>query len=118
MGLPKLEWLNKSTDGKLWFIPNDGVSVIDPRHLALNKLPPPVHIEQITANRTPYVPSANLRLPPLIRDLTIDYTALSLAAPEKVHFRFKLEPQDKDWREVVNERHVEYSNLRPGRYRF
>ena len=29
----------------------DGVSVIDPRHLPFNKLPPPVHIEQITADR-------------------------------------------------------------------
>ena len=41
----------KSTDGKLWFLPFDGVSVIDPRHLPFNKLPPPVHIEQITADR-------------------------------------------------------------------
>ena len=58
------------------------------------------------------------RLPPLVRDLTIDYTALSLVVPEKVHFRFKLEGQDKDWREVVNERRVEYSNLPPRNYRF
>ena len=41
----------KSADGKLWFLPGDGVSVIDPRHLPFNKLPPPVHIEQITADR-------------------------------------------------------------------
>ena len=44
----------KSTDGKLWFLPYDGVSVIDPRHLAFNKLPPPVHIEQIVADRKTY----------------------------------------------------------------
>ena len=53
-----------------------------------------------------YDPSQGLRLPPRVRDLTIDYTALSLVAPEKVHFRFKLEGQDEDWREVVNERRV------------
>lgn len=53
-----------------------------------------------------------------MRDLTIDYTALSLVVPEKVHFRFKLEGQDKDWREVVNQRRVEYSNLPPRHYRF
>ena len=34
--------------------------------------------------------------------LTIDYSALSLIIPRRVHFRFKLEGQDKDWREVVN----------------
>ena len=73
----------KSTDGKLWFLSGDGVSVIDPRHLPFNKLPPPVHIEQITADRKTYDASSNLRLPPLVRDLEIDYTALSLVAPEK-----------------------------------
>src|SRR6202008_1348627 len=62
--------------------------------------------------------SWRLRLPPLIRDLTINYTALSLVAPEKVRFRFKLEGQDPDWREVLNDREVQYSNLPPGNYRF
>ena len=44
----------KTVDGKLWFLPLDGVSVIDPRHLPFNKLPPPVHIEQVTADRKTY----------------------------------------------------------------
>ena len=41
----------KSADGKLWFVRPGGVSVIDPRHIPTNMLPPPVHIEQITADR-------------------------------------------------------------------
>ena len=41
----------KSRDGKLWFSASDGVNVVDPRHLPFNKLPPPVHIEQVTADR-------------------------------------------------------------------
>ena len=76
----------KAADGKLWFVTGDGVSVIDPRHLPFNKLPPPVHIEQIIADRKTYEPSSNRRLPPLVRDLEIDYTALSLVAPEKSPF--------------------------------
>ena len=115
----------KSTDGKLWFLTGEGVQVIDPRHLAVNKLPPPVRIEQIVADHKTYwqnwsgdLSSSRPKLPPLVRDLTIDYTALSLVVPEKVHFRFKLEGQDDDWREVVNDRHVQYSNLHPGAYRF
>ncbi|MGO9432997.1 MAG: ATP-binding protein [Terracidiphilus sp.] len=61
---------------------------------------------------------SSLHLPARIHDLAIDYTALSLAAPERVHFKFKLEGQDSDWREVVNDREVQYSNLAPGPYRF
>jgi len=110
--------VTKSPDGTLWFAHLDGVSAIDPQHLPFNPFPPPVHIEQVTANGKRYDPASHLRLPPLIRDLVIDYTALSLAAPETVHFRFKLEGQDGDWREVINERQVEYSNLPPRDYVF
>ena len=117
--------VTKSLDGKLWFSVENGVSVVNPHHLPFNKFPPPVHVEQIIADRKTYwqnwfgdASSSHPKLPPLVRDLTIDYTALSLVAPEKVHFRFKLEGQDRDWREVVNERQVQYSNLAPGNYRF
>src|SRR6185369_15787809 len=92
--------------------------VVDPRHLPFNKLPPPVHIEQITADRKTYDASGNLRLPPLIRDLQIDYTALSLVAPEKIQFRYMLEGHDKDWQDVGNRRQAFYNDLPPGTYRF
>ncbi|HTR22396.1 MAG TPA: two-component regulator propeller domain-containing protein [Terriglobales bacterium] len=108
----------KSPDGKIWFSPPDGISFIDPRHIPFNKLPPPVYVQQIIADGKKYDASQGLRLPPRVRDLAIDYTALSLFAPEKVRFRFKLEGQDSNWREVVNNRHVQYSNLAPGNYRF
>src|ERR1700677_2359089 len=115
----------KTVDGKLWFLPLDGVSVIDPRHLPFNKLPPPVHIEQVTADRKTYwqnwsgdASSSHPRLPPLVRDLTIDYTALSFVAPEKVLFRYKLEGMDRDWQDAGNRRQAFYTNLSPGNYRF
>src|SRR5208283_6017016 len=62
--------VTKSSDGKLWFSGANGVSVVDPRHLPFNKLPPPVQIEQITADGKSYDSSHSLRLPPRIRDLT------------------------------------------------
>jgi signal transduction histidine kinase/ligand-binding sensor domain-containing protein len=114
----------KARDGKLWFNIGDGVQLVDPHHVAFNSIPPPSYIERIIAdNKVMWqnalgAPVSTLRLPAHIRDLSIDYTALSLTAPEKVHFKYKLEGQDVDWREVVNRREVQYSNLRPGRYRF
>jgi PAS domain S-box-containing protein len=102
----------------LWFVRLGGVSVIDPRQLTANKIPPPVHIERIVADGNVYEARSGLRLPPLVRDLTIDYTALSLVAPEKNQFRYKLEGQDPDWKEAVNDREVQYSNLGPRTYRF
>lgn len=110
--------VTKSMDGKIWFVPEDGVSVIDPHYLPFNKLPPPVHIEKVMADANSYDVSSGLRFPPLVRALTINYTALSLAVPEKVRFRYRLDGQDSDWREVVNERQVRYTNLAPGHYTF
>jgi signal transduction histidine kinase/ligand-binding sensor domain-containing protein len=107
----------KSTDGKLWFR-GEGVQVIDPRHITVNNVPPPVYIEKVTANGQAYDATQGLRLPAGVRDLLFDFTALSLVAPEKGRFRVMLEGQDKRWRELVNQRQVHYTNLPPGTYRF
>ena len=108
----------KSADGKLWFLPVGGVSVLDPHHLAFNKIPPPVHIEQVTADGKNYDVSNGLRLPSGVSDLLFDFTALSFVKPEKVRIRVKLKGQDKTWRELVNQRRVQYTNLPPRAYRF
>jgi signal transduction histidine kinase len=112
----------RSSDGKLWFATYDGVSVVDPSRLTVNNLPPPVHIEQVLADNRTYDATAALNepvhLPPLVRNLQIDYTALSLVAPEKVRFRYKLEGWDRDWQDVGNRRQAFYSNLPPRDYRF
>ena len=110
----------KSTDGRLWFLALEGVSTVDPAHLPINNLPPPVRIEQFIADRKVYdaTSDARLGLPPLIRDLQIDYTALSLVAPEKIQFRYMLEGRDTVWQEAGNRRLAFYTDLPPGNYRF
>src|SRR5262249_7617709 len=112
----------RSSAGQLWFLSYDGVSVVDPRHLPVNTLPPPVQIEQVTADRTTYEARSGaggqVRLPPLVRDLQIDYTALSLVTPEKNGFQIKLEGWDRDWRDVGTRRQAFYNNLPPRKYRF
>ena len=108
----------RAADGKLWFAATEGIQVVDPHRLSFNTVRPPVHVErlivdhEIRSQRLPGGTAApTVRLPPRVRDLQIDYTALSFVAPEKVRFKYRLDGQDSDWREVVNERHVQYSNL-------
>jgi len=108
----------KAKDGRLWFVAGGELNIIDPRHLPFNQLPPPVHIEQIIADGKTYDASANLRLAALTRDLEIDYTALSLVAPEKNRFRVKLEGHDPDWIDMGNDRKKFYNDLPPRNYRF
>jgi signal transduction histidine kinase/streptogramin lyase len=110
--------VTKTSDGKIWFVNGDTVSFFDPSHIDINTLPPPVHIEQIVADGKTYDLSDGMRLPPLVRNLAFDFVALSLVAPGKNRYRFKLEGWDGDWREAVNEFRVEYSNLPPKHYKF
>ena len=110
----------RTADGKLWIPSLTGIRVLDPYHLPFNKFPPPVHIEQVTADNKIYemASDGSLSLPALTRDLQIDYTALSLVAPEKMRFRYKLEGYDQDWQEAGNRRQAFYANLPPRSYRF
>ncbi len=109
----------KSLDGRLWFaIPGGGLQVLDPKDVRSNAVPPPVHILGVVADRKAYPPEAPLSLPPLTRDLEIDYTALSLTIPEKVRFRYRLEGAGGGWQEAGARREAFFTNLKPGSYRF
>jgi PAS domain S-box-containing protein len=109
---------SRSPDGRLWFANENVLQMIDPLHLEDNPIAPPVHIEGMTADHKTYGPRDGLRLPPLTRDLQIDYTALSFVAPQKVRFRYKLEGHDSNWQDPGTRRQAFYANLRPGKYRF
>jgi len=110
--------VTKAPDGKLWFVTGEGIQVVDPHHLVRNGVPPPVHIEQITADRKNYPRTQHGRLPPLVRGLEIDYTAVSLVAPEKNLFKYKLDGYDRDWVTAEHRRQAFYTNLPPRQYRF
>jgi signal transduction histidine kinase len=47
-----------------------------------------------------------------------DYAGLSFVAPQKVRYRYKLEPFDKQWTEAGPRRTAYYTNIPPGRYTF
>jgi len=107
-----------SADGRIWFVSFDGVGVLDPKNLAFNPVPPPVRVEQVMVDRIAYAPTPSPHLPPRVRDLRIDYTALSFVSGQRVQFRYLLEGRDRDWIDAGNRRQAFYTDLRPGRYRF
>jgi signal transduction histidine kinase len=59
-----------------------------------------------------------IRLTPRTTPITIEYTAYSLAVPERVRFRHRLDGLDTSWQDAGGRREVSYTNLPPGRYRF
>jgi signal transduction histidine kinase len=137
----------KDRHGRIWFPTVQGVVMIDPKEMQRTDSAPPVVIEQVRANgqvvfgdgmgsesrvqslkskvgggpRQNYqLSTVNYRLAPgHARVLEIHYTANSLAAPERVAFKYRLDGYDRDWLwDDQNRRVAFYTNLRPGNYTF
>jgi signal transduction histidine kinase len=108
----------RSLDGRLWFVNDNLVQTLDPRNWPRNALPPNVVVERFAAKDVNYPIQRPLKLPALIRNLEIDYTALSFVVPQKVRFRYKLEGRDTSWQEAGVRRQAFYTDLAPGSYRF
>jgi signal transduction histidine kinase/streptogramin lyase len=107
-----------SSDGRIWFASGFALGVVDPAHLEQMSAPPPVHIESVIADHKAYSVKQGMRLPALTRDLQVDYTALSLGAPQKVYFRYRLEGRESEWQQPGTRRQAYYTDLRPGSYTF
>jgi signal transduction histidine kinase/ligand-binding sensor domain-containing protein/DNA-binding response OmpR family regulator len=108
----------KAKDGKLWFPSTSGILMIDPKQVTYNEVLPPVKIEEVRTNRNVIQFQDGMRLSPGIYDIEFRFIALSLRAPEKIRFRYKLEGYDQDWVDAGTRREAFYTNLPPGNYIF
>jgi diguanylate cyclase (GGDEF)-like protein len=122
-GLPSAECVGASPgairarNGHIWVATSRGVAVIDPAAGLRNRVPPPVHVEEVLVDGT-RAPDGELRVAPGTQRLEIRYTAASLRAPERVTFRYRLDGYDRDWVEAGTSRVAHYTKLAPGDYTF
>lgn len=105
-------------DGRVWFLNRQGAGYFDPATLKQNALPPPVTIRSLTSGGRSWRDPGSLTLPPGTRALDIAYAGLSLAVPQRVHFRYRLDGVDDGWVDAGTRRVASYANLGPGSYRF
>jgi signal transduction histidine kinase/ligand-binding sensor domain-containing protein len=108
----------EGTDGRLWFTSNVGIFTIDPTHPRRSVVAPLVHIQSIQAGNRTYAPAGSLTLPKLTTALRIKYVALSLKAPEKVQYRYRLGGVNTGWVDGQSSREAFLTDLRPGTYQF
>lgn len=112
----------KTRDGKLWFSTVKGLVMIDPANITLNDLPPPVVMDEVQVNGVAVLrggePASELELPPGVQRVEFRFAALSLVAPERNRFSYRLEGLEKDWVDGGSQRVAAYTHLPPGRYEF
>ena len=109
----------RSTDGHLWFPSvGGGVASIDPTEIRLDEHPPLVYIEEALVNDEAIPLVGRATLPPGRNRFEFHYAGLSLLAPDRVRYQYKLEGFDEGWKEVGTMREASYTNLDPGAYTF
>ena len=117
-GVRRYRSVVKDTAGQIWLSLRRGISVVDPARLSPDSVPAIVHIESVSADGNPVVGRTPLRIPASRVRVRFDYLALSLSAPERVKYRYRLDNLDQAWSDPTSARDTVYMNLPPGSYRF
>lgn len=111
----------RTRGGRLFFPSTRGLVEIDPRKIPTNTQVPPVRVERVVADGKLFDAEAIAKAPEILsgaRRLSFHFTALSLLAPERVRFEYRLTGFDQAWQKASAVREASYTNLPPGRYRF
>ena len=105
----------------MWLPTRDGVVALDTGAIRKNTTPPGVAIERVQLGRD-WSPAWQLQgdaLPDGMRDLSIDFTAISFQDPRSVRLQYRLRGYDADWVDPEGaQRTARYTNLPPGDYVF
>lgn len=105
-------------DGRIWFATRDTVEYIDPAGLTVDARPPDQIIRAIAFGQERVAARPGLALAAHVTAFTIEYTATSLAVPDRVRFRYRLIGHTNDWVDAGHRRSASFSGLDPGDYRF
>ncbi len=114
----------RSPAGQLFFGGANGFNAFYPSDLGINTTPPEVVLTEVALLNKPidigkpHWLAKNLDLSYRDDVLSIEFAALDFAAPAQNRFAYKLDGFDPEWIEAGNKRHVTYTNLDAGNYRF
>ena len=117
-GIRRDRSLVRDAQGRIWVATSGGLAMADATRPAREGLPAMVQIEAISADGRAIPLKEPVRIAAPHQRITLSYVGLSLAAPERVAYRFKLDGFDADWGEPVTNREAVYTNLGAGSYRF
>ena len=109
----------------LWFGTLQGLSKLEPTIEDGPPQPPPILIQHVrVAGDDLPIPElgvsqmGDLQFEASRNQFEIKFVSLGFRTADVLRYQFMLEGADKDWGAPINQRVVNYANLRPGSYRF
>ncbi|MGA7617151.1 MAG: diguanylate cyclase [Thermoanaerobaculia bacterium] len=105
-------------DGNLAIPTAGGLTIVDPRHLHFNSVPPPVVLTKVVADGRNVTGRNGLTLPWNSSRVEFHFDGLSLLQPAMVNFRYRLDGFDREWIESDGRRVAMYNSLPPGPHVF
>jgi signal transduction histidine kinase/ligand-binding sensor domain-containing protein len=108
----------RTRDGLIRFATGKGVASVDPRQVGAARQPAAAFVTDVSVDAVTLPAGPALTLRPGWKMLRFNYSALELAAPEKLVFDTRLEGYHPDWIEAGRRREATYTNLAPGEYVF
>ena len=104
--------------GRIWVSTSRGLSVIDPTRLPAQSVPALPDVQAIVADSAKVEFSRETQIPPLRKRVVFSFIGLSLTAPQRVQYQYRLDNFDIDWSSPIAMREAVYTNLPPGQYQF
>jgi ligand-binding sensor domain-containing protein/AraC-like DNA-binding protein len=110
----------RTRDGRLCFPTTEGICIIEPKSIGINKRPPPVAIERVVLNGKDYPleEGKTIEVPPGNSVLEFHFTALSFVLPKSIRFKYKLSGFDEKWINAGSTRVASFTGLPPGDFEF
>jgi signal transduction histidine kinase len=111
----------KMADGRLLFPTAKGLVAVNPAGVKINRLPPPVCIEEMRVDDKKFADgnaAGPLKVPPGRHRIEFEYTALSFVTPEKVRFKCRLNNLETETADAGAKRVATYNYIPPGNYSF
>lgn len=108
-------------NGRIWMASNKGAVSFLPQQFEQGGVLVSATIQAIQAEGKLTALRARSRefeLVPNPKRIEISFTAPTFSAPERVRFRYALDPIEHEWTEAVANRAASYSRLPPGTYEF
>ena len=125
----------KDLSGRLLFAGSEGFNIIDPQAIVVNPSKARIVIQNLEIFNKLILPGEpfndrilldnpisetnEIRLKHFENTISFEFSALNFAAPEKIHYAYKLEGFDDDWNySNASRRYANYTNLDHGQYTF